>query len=211
MKMITSQLIRLTLIGVLMTVCGAPTRLAAQESHSTGTAVKDAWITTQIHAKYFADPDIKGRNIDVDTDKGLVTLRGPVYSEHERRQAIAKARDTHGVLRVIDKLVLTPGTPPLAAQARDRAHADWPKVKADSRHAVDRIEKDVSDAWITTKVQSKFYLDGDVKGSKIDVTTKNGVVTLTGTVSGPAEKAQALSLARHTDGVKEIVSKLVER
>jgi hyperosmotically inducible periplasmic protein len=205
----TIALTRLALIIVLAAMCG-PAMVSAQ-SKTAGIAVKDAWITTQVHAKYFADPNIKGRNIDVDTENGVVTLSGAVYSDNERRQAIAKAKSTEGVSRVVDKLALEPGLPPISAEARDPARAEWPKLKADSRHAVDRLGADISDAWITTKVQSKFYLDSDVKGRRIDVTTTNGIVTLVGTVSGPKEKARALSLAKETDGVKEVVNKLVEQ
>jgi osmotically-inducible protein OsmY len=181
---------------------------AAQENRSTGSGVNDAWITTQIFAKYFADPDIKARHIDVSTDRGVVTLGGTVYSENERRQAVAKARATDGVVRVVDKLILTSGKPPITADARDRARAEWPKVQAEGRKAVDRLGKDISDAWITAKVQSKFFLDPAVKGLDISVTTNNGIVMLGGTVSSAAEEKQAIALAQDTDGVKEVVSKL---
>jgi hyperosmotically inducible protein len=184
---------------------------AAQENRSKASGVNDAWITTQVFAKYFADPDIKARHIDVSTDQGVVTLSGSVYSESERRDALAKARETQGVVRVVDKLVLAPGKPPLTADARDRARAEWPKVQADGRKAVDRLGKDISDAWITTKVQSKFYLDPTVKGLDISVTTNNGIVMLGGTVRGATEEKQAIALARETDGVKDVVNRLVRK
>jgi hyperosmotically inducible protein len=209
MKSISSRTIQFVLVGVLTTVPGAPTPLAAQANRNVGTAVNDAWITTQVYAKFFADPDIKGRSIDVDTAHGVVTLSGTVYSEKERQQAVSKARGTEGVSSVKDDLVLTPGPPPITANARDRAQAEWPKVKADSRQAVDRIGKDISDAWITTKVQSKFYLDSTVKGLKIAVTTTDGVVVLTGSVANVDEQRQAVALAKNTDGVKEVVDRLV--
>jgi osmotically-inducible protein OsmY len=66
----------------------------------------------------------------------------------------------------------------------------------------------VKDAWITTKVQSKYYLDPDVNGLAIDVTTNGGVVTLTGKVSSAAERQRALALAKATDGVKQVIDKL---
>jgi osmotically-inducible protein OsmY len=44
---------------------------------------------------------------------------------------------------------------------------------------------------------------------KIDVDTKDNVVTLTGTVSSAAEKAEAIRLAKTTTGVKSVVDKLV--
>jgi len=180
------------------------------------TSLNDAWITTQVYAKFFADPDIKGRNIGVDTTAGVVTLSGEVHSADEKTQAIAKARGTDGVTRVVDKLVLTPGGPPLSAEvrdkaaaARDKAVADWPKRKEQAKTAADRIGKEISDTWITTKVQSMYFLDREVKGMDIDVTTNAGVVTLTGAVDNDAARKKAIADAKSIEGVKQVVDKLV--
>ena len=67
------------------------------------------------------------------------------------------------------------------------------------------------DAWITTKIQAAYFLDADVKSRHIDVTTRDGVVTLSGTVQTANERDQAVSIARTTDGVKEVMDKLVVR
>jgi hyperosmotically inducible periplasmic protein len=48
-----------------------------------------------------------------------------------------------------------------------------------------------------------------VAGLKIDVDTKDHVVTLTGNVKSEAEKAEAIRLAKTTSGVKSVVDKLV--
>jgi osmotically-inducible protein OsmY len=64
------------------------------------------------------------------------------------------------------------------------------------------------DAWITTKIQAAYFLDADVKGRTIDVTTANGIVTLAGRVENQREHDQAVSIARTTDGVKQVVDKL---
>jgi hyperosmotically inducible protein len=185
---------------------------------SAPTTLNDAWITTQIHAKFFADPDIKGRNIDVDTAGGVVTLSGEVHSAAEKTQALAKARATDGVTRVVDKLTLTPGDRPVtaevrdkAAAARDKAVADWPKRKEQAKTAADRIGKEISDTWITTKVQSMYFLDREVKGMDIDVTTNAGVVTLAGAVDSESARKKAIADAKSIEGVKQVVDKLVMR
>jgi osmotically-inducible protein OsmY len=56
-----------------------------------------------------------------------------------------------------------------------------------------------------------FYLDKEVKAADIDVTTRGGVVTLTGTVESDAVRKKALADARSTDGVKQVVDKLSVR
>ena len=46
------------------------------------------------------------RTIDVSTTGTTVTLSGTVRSEAERNRAVALARETAGVTRVIDRLVV---------------------------------------------------------------------------------------------------------
>jgi hyperosmotically inducible periplasmic protein len=48
----------------------------------------------------------------------------------------------------------------------------------------------------------------DVGGLDIDVTTENGVVTLSGEVSNAAERLQAIAIARNTDGVCDVRDQL---
>ena len=65
-----------------------------------------------------------------------------------------------------------------------------------------------TDAGITTSVKSKFAADDAVKALDINVDTRDHVVTLTGTVSSIAVKEQAITLARQTDGVREVIDRL---
>jgi len=187
--------------------------LVAQATRDTSTMVNDAWITTQIYAKFFADPDIKGRHIDVETVSGVVTLRGTVQTTAERSQAAAKAKSTEGVKQVVDKLTLPQAEKPPAGESAEKARSssNAEQVKAHARSAADRVGKEISDTWITTKVQAMFFLDKDVKGLQIDVTTKAGVVTLTGTVPTEATRHKAVADARSIEGVAQVVDNLVVR
>src|SRR5262249_42068167 len=62
----------------------------------------------------------------------------------------------------------------------------------------------IDDAGITMKVKAKLLDDPNVKGLRIDVDTRDGVVYLTGSVSGEAEKQKAIELARNTEGVRDV-------
>ncbi|MGH8027011.1 MAG: BON domain-containing protein [Pseudoxanthomonas sp.] len=66
----------------------------------------------------------------------------------------------------------------------------------------------VDDAWITTKVKTDLLATKDVSGTGINVDTKNGVVTLTGSVKSKAEADKAVSVARGIKGVAKVDSKL---
>lgn len=66
----------------------------------------------------------------------------------------------------------------------------------------------VEDTWITTKVKSALLVDEDAPGTRIEVDTVDGVVTLSGSVDTQAEADQAVAAARGIEGVKRVDSKL---
>jgi hyperosmotically inducible periplasmic protein len=147
--------------------------------------VEPAWITTRIQAQYFANPEVKPWNVDVTTaSNGVVTLEGEVDAPEARTEAVRIARETQGVTRVDDHL----------------------RVKGEPSAAHDTLQR--PDLWLTAKIQSKYFLDHDVKASNIDVDTQSAVVTLTGTVGSESEERAAVALARSTEGVKDVRSQL---
>jgi osmotically-inducible protein OsmY len=82
------------------------------------------------------------------------------------------------------------------------------EVKDDTTPKLEKAGDKTTDAAITSAVKTKFLGDTQVSGLKIDVDTKDGVVTLTGTVKSAAERAEAIRLAKTTKGVKSVVDKL---
>jgi hyperosmotically inducible protein len=194
------------LIQTLVTcaVLAMPASVRAQDVKPS-TAIRDAWMTTQIHAKFFVDDLVKARRIDVDTTGGVVTLTGEVSSAAERQRAVARAKEVEGVTRVADRLRVAPESAGTSGRAGDKAGAEGPRRGA---NAIDRLGDTIDDTWVTTKVQSKFYLDPDVKGLQINVSTNGGVVTLTGEAGTEASRKKALSIAKATDGVTQVVDKL---
>ena len=77
---------------------------AAIAAEKVKDAAHDATITTKIKAKMALDDSIKARAIDVSTDGSTVTLGGRVGSVAEHDRALALARETEGVTRVIDRV-----------------------------------------------------------------------------------------------------------
>jgi hyperosmotically inducible periplasmic protein len=65
-----------------------------------------------------------------------------------------------------------------------------------------------SDPGVTTAVKTKLAADDTVKAYKINVDTKDGVVTLLGTVDTPAAKERAVEIAKATKGVNSVVDEL---
>ena len=157
---------------------------ARSAARKTAEAVDDSWITMKIQSKFFLDDDVRARNIDVETRNGMVTLKGAVQSEGERQHALAVARSTNGVTMVHDSLVV------------DR------EIKSS------RTDNAIDDAWITMKIQSKYFIHDEIKSRKVNVDTRKGVVTLNGSVPSATAKGAAEVIAHDTDGVSRVINQL---
>jgi len=149
----------------------------------------DAGITSAVKTKFAADDTVKASQINVDTSDKVVTLSGTVDTQAAKTRALELARETKGVVRVSDQLTVHDMT-------------------ADVAPTPDAERASFSDAAITASVKTKLLADTSVGGLKIDVDTRDGVVTLTGKVKSQAERDQALRIARESDGVKTVDDKL---
>jgi hyperosmotically inducible protein len=145
----------------------------------------DAGITTSVKNQLTADDLVRARNIDVDTADRVVTLSGEVESPAEEAQALQLARNTDGVANVVDRIEIVPDA----------------GIPAPTDNAV-------SDVGTTAEIKAKLLADTQVSGLRIDVDTKDSVVTLTGNVSSAAEKEKALELARGVTGVTRVEDRL---
>ncbi len=154
-------------------------------------ASTDTGLTTKVKAKLAADDVVKASQIEVATSNGVVTLTGNVDSEEAKNRALRLAKDTPGVVSVVDMI----------AARRASGSGDAPEP--------DRtIGETVDDAGITMSVKSKLLDDPLVKGLKIDVDTRERVVFLTGSVGSDAERQKAIQLARDTKGVRDVQANL---
>jgi hypothetical protein len=77
---------------------------AAVAAGAVRDTVNEAGLTGKIKAKMALDDTVKALNIDVTTVGSTVTLSGRVGSSAERDRAVALARETDGVTRVVDNL-----------------------------------------------------------------------------------------------------------
>jgi hyperosmotically inducible protein len=73
---------------------------------TTPAPTDDGSVVSVIQARYFLDPTLKLRHIDVQSMNGVVILKGQIASETERAQALSLARSAPGVVRVEDYLAV---------------------------------------------------------------------------------------------------------
>ena len=184
--------------------------LALVVAASAACAASDPGITTAVKSKLAADDTVKAYQINVDTSGGVVTLTGTVPSSAARDRALQLARETDGVSRVEDRLTVN-----AAGTVDERGEQAARDAAAKTEGAADRAGDAaagagaaVTDAGITAAVKTRLLADPDVAGLKIDVDTKEHVVTLTGTVASAAQKTEAGNIARDTTGVTRVVNNL---
>ena len=156
---------------------------AKSATESAKVAVTDSWVTSKTKIALFADERVKGREVSVDTRKGVVNLRGKVDSDEAKTAAAEVAKKIEGVQSVKNDLQVVA-----------------PMV----RKAVDASDKDIAKA-----VESR--LSKDMQLNKVDVRADGGVVTLTGEVPSITASAKASEMARNIPGVKSVKNELTVR
>jgi len=90
----------------------------------------------------------------------------------------------------------------------ERAREAGAKVGEKAAEAANKAGELLTDGALTAKIKSKMALDDSVEARRIDVTTKDHVVTLSGEVRSVAEHDRAMSLAKETDGVTQVIDRL---
>jgi osmotically-inducible protein OsmY len=106
MKQSLSKLMGGAVLALLLTACaGGP------NERSTGEVFDDTAILTKTKAALMKDPEIKGSSIDVDVQRGQVTLTGVVRSERERKKVLETVWGVNGVKSVQTDLQVKPPNP----------------------------------------------------------------------------------------------------
>ena len=79
-----------------------------QEDRTATETVNDQRITAAVKTRLLSDSRVAGLDINVDTFKSGVTLRGAVKSTEEADAAVALAESVSGVREVSSKLAILP-------------------------------------------------------------------------------------------------------
>ena len=65
-------------------------------------------------------------------------------------------------------------------------------------------EQPVTDTWITTKVKAELATTDGIKSGDVSVTTKNGLVTLSGVVNSKAQVQKSVAVTKSVKGVRQV-------
>ncbi|HLP01513.1 MAG TPA: BON domain-containing protein [Opitutaceae bacterium] len=144
----------------------------------------DAWIAWKIRYQLLVRASVSNRNTTVDVKNGVVTLTGSAANAAERELVGVYAAEVQGVKSVKNEIAI-----------------DIPAA-ADDRTAAETID----DASITSQVKYALLSHKSTSALKTKVSTKDGVVMLTGIAANDAEKSLAGKLALSIRGVKSVTN-----
>ena len=165
-------------------------KIVPERGNKPGLAQRfdDATLAATVKSKLLWNSNTEGLDIQVRAENGVVSLRGQARTPAAKELAERLAANTDGVREVHNHLSVS--------------SADSPA--ADARNAASDAGAVISDAWITSKVISSFLYSRNLDGLNISVDTKDGMVSLGGTVRSSTEKELAVEIARGIRGVREV-------
>lgn len=146
------------------------------------TGLSDSWITSKTKIALFADERVKGRQVHVETQNGVVMLRGKVDSNEAKAAAADVSKGIEGVKDVKNELQVV-------------APSERAAVNADDRQ-------------ISKSVEDRFKQDPQLRNAKIEAKVNAGVVALTGEVKSIDTSARASEVARSVPGVRYVKNDL---
>ena len=144
----------------------------------------DAWLTTKVKTMLLFHRNVSAMT-EVSAKDGIVTLQGKATSQAQKDLTSEYAKDVEGVKDVKNEMVVS-----------------VPSKK--TRTVGDKID----DASITAQVKMTLLAHRSTSALKTSVTTKKGVITLSGKASNAAEKDLAAKFASNVKGVKEVKNRM---
>lgn len=165
---------------------------AAPSTNPIYRMVDEANTTARVKLQLLWREPVDGLLVDVTTSGGHLILTGTVPSEETKQLAEQIARRTTGVARVENQLTVD----------ADAGIGDEAGFAAPSAATA------VSDAWLTARVAASLRFDRAVDAERIEISTQESVVTLSGQVPTAADKGEAAEVAAAIDGVNRVRDRL---
>ncbi|WP_350432033.1 BON domain-containing protein [Shewanella sp. H8] len=179
-----------TTLSVLTSIVLGSMAFTANAAQDWQDDAKDAWIDGKAETTLLLNTNLNSFDINTDVTDGNVTLTGKVNSSVDKALAAELVKSVDGVNEVNNELTVM------------KQH------HSDKNHDSDTLADTLTDSKVATVVKTRLLFSTDVSGTDIDVDVENGVVTLEGTVSSDAERDLAVTIAKNTDDVKDVVSEI---
>lgn len=159
--------------------------------------VNDASLTARVKSNLLWNRETKGMDINVETNNGVVTLKGTLASDAQKELAGRIAENTKGVKSVENDIRIDPN-----------AETAQQSVKSEMKETTESVSGAVNDAWITVKVKNTLLFNKNLSVFGISVSTENGVVTISGKVDKESTKDYAKEVVTNVEGVKKVENRI---
>ena len=100
------KLTSLSLLTLFMMLLAGCQSYVDGSKRTPGEVTDDAQIKIAVKLKLLDDPEVKGTQIGVKVNRGVVTLSGRVPSDYSREKALRLSAEVRGVKSTVDKLTL---------------------------------------------------------------------------------------------------------
>jgi len=176
----TNPMVRTGVLALLLALVAACSSSGTRET--AGQYVDDSTLTAKVKTALAQNDEVKARQIDVESYRGVVQLNGFVETAEARSAATRVASSVDGVREVRNNLSVGEGD--------------------------ETVGEVVDDGIVTTKVKAALISEPVTKAGQINVATNQGVVQLSGFVDSAEEKAKAAEVARSVSGVRKVDNEL---
>lgn len=144
----------------------------------------DGWMALKIRSRLLMKGNVSATSTDVKVKDGVVTLTGTADDLAQKELTAAYAKDIEGVKSVTNDLVVKPKAPV----------------------ATTTVGEKIDDASITSQVKYALLSHKSTSALKTKVTTKDGVVRITGDANSDAERSLVTKLASDVRGTKSVTN-----
>jgi osmotically-inducible protein OsmY len=179
-----------SIVAACAIALASSTLVAAQ----TDEQLTDLWVKAKLTTTYTLNRQLNPFDIKTDVNDGVATLSGTVESDVERDLAEELALSVEGIHDVKNELTVD------SAVAASQTGQTGQTADSAERSFSRRVE----DANITARVKSQLLSNKNTGGLAIEVDTRNGKVTLSGTVDSDTEGELAGQIAQNTNGVSDV-------
>lgn len=155
------------------------------------TAMSDAWLLAKLKTTLLYHRSVSV-GTEVDVKDGAVTLGGVADNQAQKELTTEYAKDIDGVKSVSNEMTV-------ATSVKDKQ-----TMGKQVGNKIEMIGDKIDDASITTMVKMTLLSHRSTSAFKTAVTTKDGVVTLSGKADNAAEIALAGKLANDVNGVQSV-------
>jgi hyperosmotically inducible protein len=145
----------------------------------------DAWIAFKLRGRLLVMANVSAVNTAIAVRDGVITLGGTADNLAQKELTEVYAKEIVGVKSVKNDIVVQ--NQPTAVQS---------------------IGENIDDASITTQVKYALFCDKATSALKTSVTTKAGVIAISGEAGSDAEISLVTKLAQDVRGAKSVVNSM---